>query len=502
MSAGKASVLPAAEVLVVDEAHDLAGVARTVLGEQLSFTYGRTLARRLPRLPSGDTGHGMEALALDRALGVWAQDLHERLVALQTLAGAREAGSGGRQLLLGDERAWAGPVQAAALALARTCRGMHEELKREAIASARRGEDPPEPSLADATVWERQADALERHARVAMALATPLGGQPGEDPDAFVRMVEREGDGPRQRLLGRYVPVDVSTALKLYVWGRPPGIPARPVLACSATLATAARGPERFAFFRREAGAPSAATVGPDDPPVYELVVPSPFPYRRNGRIYVPPRGAISADRQRDAARFHDQLAAEELALVRASSGRAFLLFTSRVSLRAVHERLAPRLPAPHWRVFVQGQDSRQEVLAAFRDEAGAHRAPPVLFATRSYFQGVDVQGSGLALVCLDRLPFPSPGEPLYAARARQVGREVGDPLWGHWRHLTLPLMVQLTKQAAGRLIRSHTDRGVVAVLDRRLLEKSYGGGVLAALPPMGLTQSLDEITRFLRGPP
>jgi ATP-dependent DNA helicase DinG len=161
-----------------------------------------------------------------------------------------------------------------------------------------------------------------------------------------------------------------------------------------------------------------------------------------------------------------------------------------------VHKRLAPRLPA-HWRVFVQGQDSRQDVLAAFRDEAGANDAPPVLFATRSYFQGVDVQGSGLSLVVLDRLPFPVPTEPLYAARARQIGRQVGDPVWGHWRALTIPLVVQLVKQAAGRLIRSHTDRGVVAVLDRRLLEKSYGGGVLAGLPPMPLVQALAEVGAF-----
>ena len=269
------------------------------------------------------------------------------------------------------------------------------------------------------------------------------------------------------------------------------------MVACSATLATAARGAERFAFFRRETGAPGTATGGPDDAPVYELVVPSPFPYRRNARLYVPPRGAITADRQRESARFHDQLAEQELALLRAAGGRAFLLFTSRASLRAVHERLAPHLPAG-WRVFVQGEGSRQEVLSAFRDESGASEAPPVLFATRSYFQGVDVQGSGLSLVCLDRLPFPVPSEPLYAARARQIGREVGDPLWGHWRALTLPLVVQLVKQAAGRLIRSHTDVGVVAILDRRVLEKSYGGGVLAALPPMPLVGALADVAAFL----
>ena len=99
-TAGKAAVLPPAEALVVDEAHDLAEIARTVLGEQLSFSYGRTLSRRLPRLPYGDTGHGMEALALDRALGVWAQDLHERLVALQKLGdGGRQTPAGGRAAL-------------------------------------------------------------------------------------------------------------------------------------------------------------------------------------------------------------------------------------------------------------------------------------------------------------------------------------------------------------------------------------------------------------------
>jgi ATP-dependent DNA helicase DinG len=175
----------------------------------------------------------------------------------------------------------------------------------------------------------------------------------------------------------------------------------------------------------------------------------------------------------------------EELqALIAAAGGRTLALFTSWRALTAATEALRPRLP---YRVLAQGELPKPELLAVFsREEASC------LFATAGFFQGIDVPGPALSLVTIDRLPFPRPDDPLLGARREAAGADA-------FRLIDLPRAATLLAQAAGRLIRTATDRGVVAVLDRRLAQAGYRWDIVRALPPMRRTRHRQEAEAFLR---
>jgi len=168
---------------------------------------------------------------------------------------------------------------------------------------------------------------------------------------------------------------------------------------------------------------------------------------------------------------------------VRAAGGRTLALFTS---WRAMHEAagaLRAELPFP---ILAQGDLPKARLLEAFAAEHAA-----CLFATMSFWQGVDVPGPTLSLVALDRLPFPRPDDPLLQARRARAGD-------GAFRLVDLPRAAVLLAQGAGRLIRTATDRGVVAVLDSRLATAGYRRDLLAGLPPMRRTVDHDEVVAFL----
>jgi ATP-dependent DNA helicase DinG len=151
--------------------------------------------------------------------------------------------------------------------------------------------------------------------------------------------------------------------------------------------------------------------------------------------------------------------------------------------MQAAAEALRPRIP---WPVHVQGDLPKPALLQAFSSEEAA-----CLFATMGFWQGVDVPGPTLSLVVIDRLPFPRPDEPLMAAR-REAAGAMG------FRVVDLPRAATLLAQGAGRLIRTETDRGVVAVLDSRLATASYSGYLVRALPPMRRTRESAEAVKFL----
>jgi ATP-dependent DNA helicase DinG len=188
-------------------------------------------------------------------------------------------------------------------------------------------------------------------------------------------------------------------------------------------------------------------------------------------------------DRRRPEAEaaIHDEIEA----LVLAAGGRTLALFTSRRAMTAAAEVLAGRLP---WPVLVQGELPKAVLLEALSSQAAA-----CLFATMSFWQGVDVPGPALALVVIDRIPFPRPADPLMAARREAAGR-------AGFQQVDLPRAATLLAQGAGRLIRTATDRGVVAILDPRLAKASYGPTLVKALPPMRRTRDRAEAEAFLRG--
>ena len=182
---------------------------------------------------------------------------------------------------------------------------------------------------------------------------------------------------------------------------------------------------------------------------------------------------------------FADAAARETLAILRRTQERAFVLFTSYATLRAVRAIVEPALGFP---LFVQGSAPRSTLLGRFRSTPHA-----VLFATSSFWQGVDVTGEALSCVIVDKLPFASPSDPITAARMEAVQLQGGDP----FSEYQVPLAVLTLQQGLGRLIRHRQDRGVLAVLDPRLQTKGYGRRFLDSLPPAPVTRTLDDIDAF-----
>ncbi len=212
-----------------------------------------------------------------------------------------------------------------------------------------------------------------------------------------------------------------------------------------------------------------------------ELIVPSHFDFGSQAVFYIPRN--IPEPREEGWVRH----ACNEIeTILEASRGRAFVLFTSYSQMEQVHHSLKNRLNYP---ILIQGEKSKSGLLDAFRNLPNA-----VLFATSSFWQGVDVQGEQLSCVIIDKLPFSVPSDPVVAARIAHVNDSGGNAFYDY----QIPNATILLKQGLGRLIRSKTDRGILALLDKRILTKSYGRMFLRSLPPAPLTQDPIQIGHFL----
>jgi Rad3-related DNA helicase len=182
-------------------------------------------------------------------------------------------------------------------------------------------------------------------------------------------------------------------------------------------------------------------------------------------------------------------MASEMAGLVEASEGRAFLLFSSFSALEGVLGRIESQLRADDYTVLVQGRDlNRIALLNEFRASPRA-----VLFGLKSFWEGVDVQGEALSLVVIDKLPFDPPDDPVHEARINKM-KEAGVNWFGEY---VLPQAILRLKQGIGRLLRTHDDRGVMAILDKRLYTKSYGRQVLEALPPARRVTAIEDVRAF-----
>jgi ATP-dependent DNA helicase DinG len=212
---------------------------------------------------------------------------------------------------------------------------------------------------------------------------------------------------------------------------------------------------------------------------VAELVLAPAFDYMRQALLFVPEH--LPEPSARD---FVEGIAPVVRELLDITEGRAFVLFTSYRNMRACRTLLEAELP---YRILMQGERSRSALLAEFRAE------PSVLFATSSFWEGVDVQGDHLSLVIIDKLPFASPGDPVTQARIDYIREQGGDP----FNRFQVPEAAVALKQGFGRLIRAKTDRGIVAILDRRLVERGYGKVLINTLPRTRRTRDIEIVRRW-----
>ncbi len=287
-------------------------------------------------------------------------------------------------------------------------------------------------------------------ARRAGALANSLAALRELSDDTGLRWVDANATG----LLLQYTPFEIAERLREYVQARP--------CAWVFTSATLAIG-EDFSHFAARIGLPEARTVRID----------SPFDYRTQARIYLPPRMPQPQDAA-FAAKFIDACAP----LLEASGGRAFLLYTSYRGLAEGVRALQARFPDPPFPVLVQGEAPREALLNRFRELGNA-----VLLATGSFWEGVDVKGEALSIVAIDKLPFAAPDDPLLKARLEGIRRRGGNAFFEY----QLPQAVLALKQGVGRLIRDFDDFGVIVLGDPRVKTKAYGRVFLEALPPSPL---------------
>jgi ATP-dependent DNA helicase DinG len=444
MSDAPGVMLPDVDVVVVDEAHRLADHAADLYGVTVT---GARLGRA-----------GAAADAAAKAAGMrtdWSRRLRGRF---QELAADLYPGP-----VVPGRRAHANLV-AALTPLGNDLRTM--------LATLKDLGDPDDEATA-LLAARRRLRALSRDLERLAAMPARPGGSGGgparpegdgpppagrEDPAADLAVWVEEARGGARVI--RSALVEPGPVLEQVLWSRVPA-----TVACSATLAVAG------------SLAVATRTLGVDDPAT--VVAASPFDFRRNALLYVP-----RAVPQPSSDGFQAAAERELASLVDASRGRALVLCTS---WRAV-ESFAAALAHLPYELLVQGDDVPARLAARFRDEVAS-----VLVATRTFFEGFDVPGESLSLLVLDRLPFPRPDDPLLAERGRRVEAAGASRFSEVW----LPAAAVSLQQALGRLVRSETDRGVMAVLDRRLADAGYRASLLGSLPPAPLTRSLEDVRAF-----
>ncbi len=272
----------------------------------------------------------------------------------------------------------------------------------------------------------------------------------------YVYWLEKRGRG----MFLRASPIDVSGLLQDKLFDK-----TETVVLTSATLSTNGK----FNFIKDR--------LGLDDQKTATLLAPSAFDYEKQAIIYIPK--AMPDPR---APEFTQMAASEIIKLINITHGRAFVLSTSNFSMNALYELVSMRVNFP---CLVQGSMSKAGLLERFRKTPNA-----VLFATSSFWQGVDVQGEQLSCVIIDKLPFAVPSDPIVAARTRFIDENGGKSFFDY----SVPQAVITLKQGIGRLIRSKTDKGVIALLDTRLRTKSYGRDFINSLPKTKVTADLNDV--------
>lgn len=443
---GMAELLPTCNTIVLDEAHQLPEAATQFFGESISTGQILDLCRDVlvaQRISAADARELADAVRLtDRA----ARDLRLSVPLKET-----------RVPLHGVAR-FAGFTEALD-----TLANALEQLGRTLERYRERAESLEQAALRAAELalrlarWQSTDDAPGEEAEPSDAERSEAGG-----PGPLVRWL----DVRMQSLALHSSPLDVAAAFRKQVDAR-----RRSWILTSATLAVG----EEFRLYQERLGLSDARTA----------LWPSPFDYANNALLYLP-RG-LPDPAEPD---FTDRVVDACLPVLRASRGRAFLLFTTLRAMRRAHAILQERLPAEGltFPLLVQGEATKTSLLDRFRASGNA-----ILLASASFWEGVDVKGEALSLVVIDKLPFAPPDDPVLAARLQWMTRTGRNAFLEY----QVPEAAIALKQGVGRLIRDEADRGVLVICDRRLSTRPYGKRILEALPPMPRTQQLADVEAF-----
>ena len=428
-------VIPECHHAIIDEAHHLEDVATQYFGIAISNYRISDVVRDAERA----LNLGMiEDFDSELRHAITRVD-HHSLTFFGALQMARHARAEER-LRIGP--GWFGDVLDDGLGLIAALGGLEDAMKKKA------GADEAGAQVnEDAATLARRAAELGAHLTFLLEAANP----------AFVYFLETRNRG----VFLRAAPIDVSQIINEMLFNR-----MRATILTSATLTVEGS----FDYVKGRLGVSEADCVR----------VQSEFDFAEQAILYLPKQMPPPKSPQ-----YGDAVAREVRDLLLRTEGRAFVLFTSYSMLRSVRDLVEPDLPYP---VIVQGTAPRSTLLAQFRATPNA-----VLFATSSFWQGVDVVGEQLSCVIIDKLPFASPGDPITAARIEAINAEGGDA----FQDYQVPLAILAMLQGLGRLIRHRTDRGVLAVLDPRLRTMAYGRRFLNSFPPAPMTQNPEAITRF-----
>ncbi len=434
-------VIPACSRAILDEAHQLEDIATQYFGFSVSNYRVEELARDAERLAVDDPDVKREiAKAIERLRD------HARTFFTEVAFAHRGDGRARNEERIRATAESLGQTRDAAAHLTGALDIVEATLAL-LRKSAPAGDDERESRGEDAATLARRAGQLRDDLRFLLR-----GGD-----DDYVYFVELRGRGTFLRAS----PIDVSSIVRELLLDR-----MQTTVLTSATLTVDGS----FDYVRARLGIGKAG----------EIRLPSEFDFRQQAILYLPLRMPDPR-----AENFAVAASREVIEILKRTRGRAFVLFTSYATMRAVQAMAEMALDYP---ILAQGTAPRSQLLNQFR--ATPHS---VLFATSSFWQGVDVVGEALSCVIVDKLPFASPGDPITAARIDAIRARGGDP-FGEYQ---VPLAILALQQGLGRLIRHRRDRGVLAVLDPRLRTKGYGPRFVASLPPAPIVHDLSQIDAF-----
>ncbi len=432
-------VLPDYDAVIFDEAHQIEDVAMQYFGASVSTWQIADLVGDLNRLSLADRESATEILrAGTRVMGLADQFW------LNFQGGAGQTGDS--KMVLRRSMFFRGrPGESTDVTPAgERYLALRKALDR-LIAALKMVGDPP----AELEALQRRTDQIKFDLDFIMHLEAA--------DDTFVRWSERRGRG----ITLQAVPIDASAILSDRLFRE-----TETVVLTSATLTTNGT----FDFIRTRLGIEGAV----------EMVAESNYDYQNQVLLYLPPRMPEPRESGFTAA-----AATEIISILKASQGRAFVLCTSNAQMTSLRKLVEPEIDFP---VFMQGDGSNAGILARFRSTPHA-----VLFATAGFWQGVDVRGEALSCVIIDKLPFAVPSDPVVAARQNFIDQQ-GRSSFGEY---SVPAAVINLKQGVGRLIRSASDRGVLSILDPRLVTKSYGQQFISSLPACRVTRDIEDVHKF-----